>query len=65
MNQKYMMECSNLPGIVACAVIPLPERLIKSSFITKDEHEADQDQSPTKNWPSSFVTTLFIAVKFY
>jgi hypothetical protein len=42
------MECSNLQGIVACAVIQLMDYdfedgwLIKSSFITKDEHEASQ-----------------------
>jgi hypothetical protein len=45
MEQKEIIKCSNLPGIVACAVIPLmggwtlrtPYK--KSSFITKDKHE--------------------------
>jgi hypothetical protein len=40
-------NCFNLPGIIACAVIPLiggwldfeDGWLIKSSFITKDEHK--------------------------
>jgi hypothetical protein len=46
-EQKEIMECSNLPGIVACAVIPLMGGwtlldgwLIKSIFITKNEHKA-------------------------
>ena len=46
LEQKEIMECSNLPGIVTCAAIPLMGgwtlRLIKSNFITKDEHEACQ-----------------------
>jgi hypothetical protein len=53
------MDCSNLPAIVACTVhnntngwVDFEDgRLIKSSFITKDEHEAflaDQGRSPTK-----------------
>jgi hypothetical protein len=49
MELKEIMECSNLPGIVACAVILLMGRvdfedgwLLKSSFITKDEHDACQ-----------------------
>jgi hypothetical protein len=48
-EQKEVMECSNLPGIVACAVILLMEgwtlgRLCykKSNFTTKDEHETCQ-----------------------
>jgi hypothetical protein len=45
MEQKEIIKCSNLPGIVACAVIPLMggwtlrTAYKKSSFITKDEHE--------------------------
>jgi hypothetical protein len=49
MEQEEILECSNQPGIVACAVIPLMGgwtlRMVglkKSSFITKDEHEACQ-----------------------
>jgi hypothetical protein len=46
MEQKDIMECSNLPGIVAYAASPLMARwtagLYKSSFITKDEHDVCQ-----------------------
>jgi hypothetical protein len=48
-SKKREMECSNLPGIVACAVIPLmggwtlrTVGLQKTSFITNDELEACQ-----------------------
>jgi hypothetical protein len=46
LEQKEILECSNLPGVVAYAAIPLMARwmvgLYKSSFITKDEDEVCQ-----------------------
>jgi hypothetical protein len=49
-NKKEIVECSSLTATFACAVIPQCEGgpkskdgwLIKSSFITKDEHEASK-----------------------
>jgi hypothetical protein len=70
-SKKEILECFNLPGIAACALILLiggwtlrTVGFFKFSFISKDEHEAckltrtkvrKKTQISNLNWPNESI----------